>query len=89
MSDLKLIPANQNRSGGPWSDDDYDVVLVDTGHIVGRILKEMVWQGNSNSWFWGLSLPYAHYDTRNFGYAESKDAAKLAIITRWRREIKS
>ncbi len=86
MSELKLIPANQNRSCGPWSVDHCDVVLVGTGHIVGQIFKEMVSPSNPDPWFWGLSLPYSHYDIRNYGHAESREAAMRAFAARWGRE---
>ena len=84
MPNLKLIPANQNRISGDWDDDDYDVVLVDSGETVGRIFKSMVSFGNPNAWFWGLAQPHSHIDTRNYGYCESKEAAKLAFAERWR-----
>ena len=51
MPDLKLIPASQNRSSGEWSDDDYDVVLVDTGQTIGRIFLNTVSNLNPTPWF--------------------------------------
>ena len=52
MTVLKLIPANQNRNGGDWSPDDFDVILVDSGETVGQIFKQTVAPGNRNEWFW-------------------------------------
>ena len=52
MSDLKLVPARESRSGGVWSAEDYDVVLVETGLSVGRIYAQMgtkIWWGASHS----------------------------------------
>lgn len=39
MTTLQLTPATENRNGGEWSSDDFDVVLVDTGEVVGRIYR--------------------------------------------------
>jgi hypothetical protein len=85
MSDsLKLVPANHNRSDGSWSDDDYDVVLVETGKSVGRIFRQTVAHGNPNEWFWGLDYFQAVGKRPFYGHAESKDAAKQAFAERWR-----
>ena len=45
MADLKLIRAKHNRADGSWSDDDDDVVPVDTGKAVGRIFRQTVAPG--------------------------------------------
>jgi hypothetical protein len=85
MSDsLKLIPANHNRSGGSWSDHDYDVVVVETGKTVGRIFRQAVSQGNPNEWFWSLDFFQVEGQRPFYGHAESKDAAKWAFAERWR-----
>jgi hypothetical protein len=85
MVDLKLIPANQNRDQGPWSDDDFDVVIADTGETVGRIFRDMVSPGNPNGWFWGFAFPHS-LNARDpcYGHAASKEAAKAAFAERWR-----
>lgn len=57
MSGLKLTPANENRSQGPWDADDYDVVRLDTGATVGRIYAKLA-IGGGTDWFWGLGFPY-------------------------------
>jgi len=84
MSDLKLIPAFQTRTSGTWSDDDFDVVLVESGETVGRIYGRLAVSG-CQEWWWGLAFPH----TLNawmpyYGVVESKDAAKRAFAERWR-----
>lgn len=85
MGDLRLVPANENRSQGPWSADDFDVVLVDTGECVGRIYGRSNPRGTGQEWFWGLGFPYA-LNARQpyYGVVESKQAAKRAFAKRWR-----
>jgi hypothetical protein len=34
---FKLIPANESRSLGPWSDEDFDVVLLNAGERVSHL----------------------------------------------------
>jgi hypothetical protein len=85
MSDaLKLIPAKHNLSDGSWSDDDYDVVLVETGKTVGRIFRQMVAPDNPNEWFWSLDFFQVMGARPFYGHAESKEAAKHAFAERWR-----
>jgi hypothetical protein len=84
---LKLIPANLNRPDGHWSDDDYDVVLIETGKSVGRIFRQTVAPGNPNEWFWGLDFFEAKGRRPFYGNAESKDAAKQAFAECWRNRI--
>ena len=81
---FKLVPAKHNRSDGSWSDDDYDVVLAETGETVGRIFRQTVATGNPNDWFWGLDFFKSEGRRPFYGYAESKDAAKQAFSERWR-----
>jgi hypothetical protein len=89
MIALKLIPANESGAGGCWRlADDFDVVLVDSGETVGRIFRAVVSPGNPNAWFWSLDLPFAQHDQRNFGHAESRDAAERAFAECWRHRHK-
>jgi hypothetical protein len=83
MQDLKLIPANKHRSGGPWSDDDYDVVEIATGDTVGRIFLEPVPSHWTAPWFWGVAFPYVLNQSGYYGYAETKDAAIITFKQRW------
>jgi hypothetical protein len=82
MSALKLIPVNKNRTGGPWSADDFDVVLVDNGKNVGRIFRQTVAPGDPNEYFCGLDFE-AKGPRLFYGSAESKDVAKRAFA-KWR-----
>lgn len=45
MTALQSTPASRNRPDGHWSDDDYNVVLMDTGKPVGRIFRRTVAPG--------------------------------------------
>jgi hypothetical protein len=84
MSALKLIPANENRTGGAWSADDFDVVLVDNGKNVGRIFRQTVAPGDPNEYFCGLDFFEAKGRRPFYGSAESKDVAKRAFAKCWR-----
>jgi hypothetical protein len=81
---LKLIPAKHNRSDGSWSDDNYDVVLVETGKTIGRIFRQALTYENPNEWFWALDLFQADGRRPFYGHADSKDAAKQALAECWR-----
>ena len=81
---LKLVPANETRLSGDWSDDDFDVVLAGTGECVGRIYAKLAVGGGRN-WFWGLGFPHT-LNARQpyYGTVETKEAAKQAFAARWR-----
>jgi hypothetical protein len=84
MTALKLTPANESRSEGPWSDEDFDVVLLDTGERVGRIFAKLA-TGGGTRWFWGLGFPHTLNSRQPYyGTVESKDAAKQAFAEGWR-----
>lgn len=86
MTALKLIPANESRIGGDWSDDDFDVVAVDSGEAVGRIYARLA-SGGGQNWWWGLAFPYTLNAWQPYyGISESKDAAKRAFAERWRAQ---
>jgi hypothetical protein len=84
MTTLRLIPANSNRAGGAWSDDDFDVVVVCTGETVGRIYAKLA-IGGGQQWFWGLGFPHT-LNARQpyYGTVDTKEAAKQAFAERWR-----
>jgi hypothetical protein len=85
MASLKLIPANESRSQGPWSADDYDVMLLDTGERVGRIYGRLAVGARGLEWFWTLGFPFTLNARQPFyGVADSKDEAKSAFAERWR-----
>ncbi len=85
MSDLKLILANDRRGNGPWSPDDYDVIRLEDGALVGRIFRDTVSSLNETPWWWGFAFPYSLNAEKPFyGRATSKDAAKHNFADRWR-----
>ena len=84
VSELKLIPASQNRRSGGWSDDDYDVVLVETQKTIGRIFLNTIWNPNPTPWFWGIDFFFAGTRRPYYGQAESKEAAEQAFARCWR-----
>jgi len=91
MANLKLVPANENRSQGPWCDDDFDVVLINTGERVGRIYAKLG-TGGDQQWFWGWGLGFPQtLNARHpyYGTVDSKDAAKQALAERWRNNALS
>ena len=76
-SGLNLIPGNESQTGGSWSADDYDVVLVDTAETFGRIYARTS-AGMAVRIGGGASaLPY-------YGLSESKEAANQAFAEGWR-----
>jgi hypothetical protein len=79
VSELKLIPASQNRRSGGWSDDDYDVVLVETQKTIGRIFLNTVSSMNTTAWFWGIDYFCAGTRRPYYGQAESKEAASRLL----------
>ena len=81
MHDLKLIPANKNRSG-LWSDDDYDVGEIATGHTVGRIFLDTITSHGATPRFWGVAFSYVLNQSGYYGHAESKDAAMITFKER-------
>lgn len=85
MNNLRLVHANQNRTGGSWSPDDFDVILSDTGETVGRIYARTSVGMGKPDWWWGLAFPHT-LNARQpfFGLSESKPAAKAAFAERWR-----
>lgn len=84
MTTLKLRLTDEIRDDAPWSGDDYDVVLVETGDAVGRIFRQRVAPGDPNEWFWGFALSYAIAAGGNpYGHAASKEAAKRAFADLW------
>ena len=84
LNSFQIIPANHNRSDGSWSDDDYDVVLVETGKTIGRIFRQTVTTENPNEWFWSLDFFQSQAGRRFHGHCRSKDAAMQAIAETWR-----
>jgi hypothetical protein len=81
MSTLILKRPNASRSGGPWSDDDYDV--LESGVIVGRIFVVPA-APKGRPWMWvaghGRQIHRAAH-----GYAETRAAAMAAFANSWRR----
>jgi hypothetical protein len=86
---LKLISANESRGQGSWSQDDFDVVLADTGERVGRIFAKLA-TGGGRQWFWGLGFPHT-LNARQpyYGTVETKKAAKQAFADRWRGQAQA
>ncbi len=82
---LKLIPANDRRGNGPWSPDDFDVIRIEDGALVGRIFRDTVSSLNETPWWWGLAFPFTLNAQQPFyGRAASKDAAKQTFGKTWR-----
>ena len=78
MNNLELIPAKQSRSSGEWSEDDYDVVFVESGESIGMIFRMSL-----NTWFWGIDDLHCGGRGSHYGSAGSKDAAKRAFADCW------
>jgi hypothetical protein len=73
---LVLRRANVARKGGHRQQDDFEV--YDDDGVVGRLYRV----ANEDLWFWGISFNLA--DRKNYGHADSLDAAKAAFQVRYR-----
>jgi hypothetical protein len=71
---LVLRRANISRSGGPWSETDFDV--FDGDRDVGRVYCVNSHAG-SESWFWGVSFQLT--GKKSYGHAPSLEEAKAAF----------
>ena len=75
--------ANESREGCSRSENDYDVVLVESGKTVGRILRhDVAWEPERV--VLGIGDAVSQVDVRIYGYAQRKEEAKLAFAERWR-----
>jgi hypothetical protein len=66
-----------SRKGGHRQ--QYDFEVYDDDGVVGRIYRV---NANEGLWFWGISFNLA--DRKNYGHADSFDAAKAAFQARYR-----
>ena len=72
----------KHRPGGPWSDDDYDV--VDDEGDVGRILFAAAnyTGGPELPWFWSITCKFPS-EPADRGNAASREEAMRAFKARW------
>ena len=79
---LTLLRASKHRPGGPWSEDDYDVV-DDEGHI-GRIVwtASSFTAGRDKPWFWSITCKVPS-EVADRGNAASLEDAMAAFKARW------
>ena len=82
MSKLVLVPAKKSRSGGPWSDDDFDVRLGNAeGKVVGRIFRTPH-SPPSRPWFWIITVYVPQQPTQR-GYAATPEEAMASFRAAW------
>ena len=79
---LTLLRASKHRPGGPWSEDDYDVV-DDEGHI-GRIVwtASSFTAGRDKPWFWSITCKVPN-ELADRGNAATLEDALQAFKARW------
>lgn len=79
---LTLLRASRHRPGGPWSDDDFDV--VDEGGVVGRIMFAAAnyTGGPDRPWFWSITCKLPN-ESADRGNAVSREEAMQAFKARW------
>ena len=77
-----ILRSAQKRSGGDWSDDDYDVVWK--GLTVGRIYCLPFAPPSGRPWFWGIEFFSRAAGTLQYdGHAETREAAMAAFRAAW------
>ena len=79
---LTLLRASKHRSGGPWSEDDFDI--VDDEGDVGRIMwtSTSFTAGRDKPWFWSITCKVPNEPTDR-GNAASLEDAMAAFKARW------
>ena len=81
MTDLILRSAKAGRSGGPWDDDDYDV--LHQGKVVGRIRLTVYKVPNYPRWFWSITTQPGI--PQSSGMEMTREDAMQAFRARWDR----
>jgi hypothetical protein len=75
-----ILKSAATRSGGPWSDDDYDV--LHEGRAIGRILAMDVPGGRA--WMWSIFAEARKPGAQYIGHEPTRTAAMTAFATSWR-----
>jgi len=76
-----ILKSAATRPGGPWSDDDYDV--VHEGRAIGRVLAMDIPGGRV--WMWSIFAEARKPGAQDIGHQPTRAAAMTAFATSWRR----
>jgi hypothetical protein len=76
-----LLRSARHRAGGPWPEDDYDV--LHEGYAIGRIYRQ---QPGRNRWIWSVCDGLGPHDIPG-GITMTRNDAMASFKEAWQRRL--